>query len=194
MTRLIKLKRAASKKGFTLLEVILSVAIMLVLTTMMMNGFAATMSYSYHTSVYASTASSNYKTALTNVGKNSSEGRSAYTHMGKGYTGVSDTSLKKIKFDQVISGATGQEISIQLYRENGGASSAKSHGYRDQVEQYGDAADGTYSNNRTAFYYLPKYIRNGTIEATRGKIYILKDGSEYWWYDTVNKVKVFKAY
>ena len=53
MVRITKVKTSISKIGFTLLEVILSVAIMLILTTMMMNGFAATMSYSYHTSVFA---------------------------------------------------------------------------------------------------------------------------------------------
>ena len=203
MIRLTKAKKLASKKGFTLLEVILSVAIMLILTTMMMNGFAATMSYSYHTSVYASTAASNYSNALNNIGANSAQERGAYKTMGPGYGSITEADCKKIEFSQEVVGIGSKELSIQVYRENGGAqkvsniSSSDFAGYRSEVENYGDAADGTYSNNRTAFYYYPKYIRNGTREDTRGLVWIKNYGSadspEYWWYDTKNDQKIVKV-
>lgn len=48
------------QQGFTLLETLLSVAIMVIISTMLLNGFAATMGYSYHTSVYSKSAASNY--------------------------------------------------------------------------------------------------------------------------------------
>ncbi|SCW36190.1 prepilin-type N-terminal cleavage/methylation domain-containing protein [Ruminococcaceae bacterium YRB3002] len=188
-----------SKAGFTLLEVVLSVAIMLILTTMMMNGFAATVSYSYHTSVFATTAGTNYKTAISQVGKNSQQGKSAYTTMGKGYTGVSDDDCKTIKIPQALAGYKAQDLNVQLYRENGGAAAAQSYGFKAEVESYGDTADGTYANNRTSFYYYPKLITVNNDETTRGKVivYYMPAGDDYggphtegyYWVDTVhNKI------
>ena len=164
MKRVTKINIKASKVGFTLLEVVLSIAIMLILTTMMMNGFAATMSYSYHTSVFATTAASNYATAIGKVANNSSQGKAAYQTLGLGYSGVGASDVATINF--------------------------KPQG----KENYGEAADGTYANNRTAFYYYPKYNRNGTDETTRGHIEIWKFGTEYWWYDTVHNTKMLRAY
>lgn len=56
--------KSKKSKGFTLLETILSVAIMVIISTMLLNGFAATMGYSYHTSVYAQSAASNYSSSM----------------------------------------------------------------------------------------------------------------------------------
>ncbi|MBR5358848.1 MAG: type II secretion system protein [Clostridiales bacterium] len=57
MKRIFKVK---IKTGFTLLETILSVAIMVIISSMLLNGFVATMGYSYHTSVYTKAAAANY--------------------------------------------------------------------------------------------------------------------------------------
>ena len=54
-------------QGFTLLETLLSVAIMVIMSTMLLNGFAATMGYSYHTSVYTKSAASNYSASMTTL-------------------------------------------------------------------------------------------------------------------------------
>lgn len=195
MKRVTKINIKASKVGFTLLEVVLSIAIMLILTTMMMNGFAATMSYSYHTSVFATTAASNYATAIGKVANNSSQGKAAYQTLGLGYSGVGASDVATINFKpQGAASIAAQDISIQLYRENGGAGVASTVGFQSQKENYGETADGTYANNRTAFYYYPKYNRNGTDETTRGHIEIWKFGTEYWWYDTVHNTKMLRAY
>jgi len=61
MKRQFKIKK---NKGFTLLETILSVAIMVIISTMLLNGFAATMGYSYHTSVYTKSAAANYSASM----------------------------------------------------------------------------------------------------------------------------------
>lgn len=192
------------KRGFTLLEVVLAIAIMLILTTMMMNGFAATMSYSYHTSIYSRTAASNYATAVSNLGVYSKLDKAAYEVMGAGYGsfGTNDMGSVRMYKKNPVSGALAQEedFNIQLFREYKGFTTDA--GFSSQKENYttGDD-DGSYSNNRTSFYYLPKYLRNGSDEKTRGKVvvyYIPKDstfahwGSSkkfaagYYWYDTVN--------
>ncbi len=64
MKRQFKTKR---QQGFTLLETLLSVAIMVIISTMLLNGFAATMGYSYHTSVYSKSAASNYGYCMTSL-------------------------------------------------------------------------------------------------------------------------------
>lgn len=180
MTRVFKLEQRAAKKGFTLLEVILSVAIMLILTTMMMNGFAATMSYSYHTSVYASSAATNYSNALSKLAAKSSSAFDAYKDMGK--TG---SEAKKITIARTNSGFNNPSLyktmNVEVYRENGGAIAAQNAGYRSQVENYGEKADGTYANNRSSFYYYPNYINESTTDADRGTLRVYKYSGVYWW-------------
>lgn len=191
------------KRGFTLLEVVLAIAIMLVLTTMMMNGFAATMSYSYHTSVYARTAASNYATAVSNLGVYSKLDKAAYEVMGAGYGSFDTYDMGSIRMygKNPSGGATVpvEDFNIQLFREYKGFTTDA--GFSSQKENYttGDD-DGSYSNNRTSFYYLPTYLRNGADETTRGKVIIYyvpqdttfahwgtkKFNKGYYWYDSVH--------
>jgi len=185
-----------SKAGFTLLEVVLAVAIMVILTTMMMNGFAATVSYSYHTSVFASTAATNYRNAITKIGANSISGKGAYVTMGKGAAGVSDDDCKTLHMPQAIAGTSAIDLPIQLYRENGGAAAANTYGFKSEVENYGESADGTYANNRTAFYYYPTMITYNNDETTRGLVHVyhmpagtyngITCTEGFYWYDTVH--------
>lgn len=59
------------KKGFTLLEVMLAVAILLVATSMILSGFLVTFNYSNNTSVFAKLGSQNYSKSiqsLANIG------------------------------------------------------------------------------------------------------------------------------
>jgi prepilin-type N-terminal cleavage/methylation domain-containing protein len=44
-------KKIKNKKGFTLLETLLSVAILVIISSMMINGFMATITYSHNSSV-----------------------------------------------------------------------------------------------------------------------------------------------
>ena len=180
MTRVFKLGKSAAKKGFTLLEVILSVAIMLILTTMMMNGFAATMSYSYHTSVYASTAATNYSNALSKLAEKSSVSFEAYKDMGKASAEKKTLSIARTN-SAYNNPSAYKTMNVEVYRENGGAEAARTHGYRSQVENYGESKDGTYANNRSSFYYYPNYITESTTDADRGTLRVYKYSDVYWW-------------
>ena len=53
-----------SKKGFTLLEVMLATAIMTIVSVMIMKGFMSTMNYAHNNNVYNKLGASNYKQAL----------------------------------------------------------------------------------------------------------------------------------
>ena len=53
------MKVKSNKKGFTLLEVMLATAILLIASTMVMQGFLSTMTYSYNSAVYAKDGAKN---------------------------------------------------------------------------------------------------------------------------------------
>ena len=57
-----KFTKIKSKKGFTLLETLLATAILVIIGSMLMEGFITAMGYSYNSSVYARSAS--YNSAL----------------------------------------------------------------------------------------------------------------------------------
>ena len=61
MKRVIK---TAGRKGFTLVETLLATFILVVISTMLVNGFIATMGFSYQTSVYSKSGANNYGLAM----------------------------------------------------------------------------------------------------------------------------------
>jgi len=61
MKRVIK---QTSRKGFTLVETLLATFILVVISTMLINGFIATMGYSYQTSVYSKSGANNYSACM----------------------------------------------------------------------------------------------------------------------------------
>ena len=56
-------------KGFTLVETLLATFILVVTSTMLINGFVATMGYSYQTSIYNKSGAKNYTACITDVAK-----------------------------------------------------------------------------------------------------------------------------
>ena len=57
-----------SKKGFTLLEVLLATCILVIVSSMLMQGFITTMGFSYNSSVYARSAAWNSKLCVAQLG------------------------------------------------------------------------------------------------------------------------------
>lgn len=56
-----------SKKGFTLLEIVLAVAILMIMSTALVQGFLSTLQYSYDTSLYLRMSKSNYGRAVSDL-------------------------------------------------------------------------------------------------------------------------------
>lgn len=56
-----------SKKGFTLLEIVLAVAILMIMSTALVQGFLSILQYSYDTSLYLRMSKSNYGRAVSNL-------------------------------------------------------------------------------------------------------------------------------
>lgn len=55
--------KGSHKRGFTLLEIILAVAIMMIVSSILIRGFMATLQYSANTSMYTKAAANNYAMA-----------------------------------------------------------------------------------------------------------------------------------
>ncbi|MCR5804855.1 MAG: type II secretion system GspH family protein [Clostridia bacterium] len=77
------MKNKSSKKGFTLLEVMLAIAIMVVASTMIMEGFLSTLAYSANTALYARQGGYNqkqmYQAVAEKIGKNGDAGAKSLT-------------------------------------------------------------------------------------------------------------------
>ena len=56
-----------SKKGFTLLEIVLAVSILMIMSTALVQGFLSTLQYSYDTSLYLRMSKSNYGRAVSDL-------------------------------------------------------------------------------------------------------------------------------
>lgn len=77
MKRIIK----SSRTGFTLLEVILAVAILLICSMMLIKGFLSTLQYTNNTSVYVKLSGTNYGSAIDHIAaKSNALTSSAATH------------------------------------------------------------------------------------------------------------------
>lgn len=64
MKRVVKLH---NRRGFTLVETLLATFILVVVSTMLINGFIVTMGYSYQTSVYNKSGANNYAACMDKV-------------------------------------------------------------------------------------------------------------------------------
>ncbi len=174
------MKRITSnKKGFTLLEVMLAVAVLSVASSMVMVGFLTTMTYSKNSALYARVGSSNYSDAITLLSsmkatpslKDSLNPASAGTHTVNVYGHTITPTATSIVWGTRgttpglyvrLNGDTrGQITATDAYNFTRGDGSSF-HTYLAEVEQDGGASqpsyanNSTYSDNRTAlFYYCP---------------------------------------
>lgn len=155
-----------NSQGFTLLETLLSVAIMVIMSTMLLNGFAATMGYSYHTSVYTKSAASNYSASMTTLSQLHAKSAAYNTsntpipnnyyyagldYLGKGKYDAAATSCPiTIGFDS--SGAT-NATGVTLNSINGVEYAYK--GVTDDINITGTIENQSVAGNRRTFFYIP---------------------------------------
>lgn len=208
MLKIVKVKK--TKKGFTLLETLLSVALLVIVSTMMMNGFMSTMNYSHNTSVYAKSAASNYSAAMSNLAKYAAHGSSgdndtktaSYKEMN------SETNNSTMYFTSLPSGkeliitpkdASGQRvIKLKVFKEIQNKTGLNDNVANiDDYEEYWNASNGdsSYADNRYAFAYYP-YCNDSSDGSHTGEIRIYKkNGTDelYWGYkvETSDGKKIF---
>ena len=172
MKRVIK---KINKKGFTLVETLLATFILVVISTMLVNGFIATMGYSYQTSVYSKSGANNYAACMKKV-----YGWSALPDRG---TSGRQKELEKFGFSnckQLTFEAGGSKVMKTLYvgidseyqltntiPETLPFQSA-AYAPRDGVK-YGAAGTDQLADNRKTIYYFPEYYR-GSDPSSKYKI------------------------
>lgn len=146
-----RILKRSSKKGFTLLEVMLAVAILAIASTMIMNGFIATMGYSTNTSIYSRVGNTNYEKTITKI--------ATYSNLSVADR-YSDASANAIRssggttttMDYAASPANVPDMTVYQWRETTGASD---YGAYNAAATYGYGESMTYADNRTTFFYAP---------------------------------------
>ncbi|MCR4688643.1 MAG: type II secretion system GspH family protein [Saccharofermentans sp.] len=173
MKKLIKIR----KTGFTLVETMLAVVIMVITSSMLMNGFLATMGYAYHTSVYTRSAGNNYATCINSVADLHAMGEEdrhrqaeLNTRTGGGATAAT------LSFTGGVTSLTSLKIGVTSSTNNTSA-------LPDTVT--GVASEGDLKlDNRHSFFYYPTVNSNSASDDTylgRTRIYKKSATGEWWW-------------
>ena len=209
MLKIVKVKK--TKKGFTLLETLLSVALLVIISTMLMNGFMSTMNYSHNTSVYWKSAGGNYAAAMSDLAEYAAHGSS-------GDNAVKSDSYKKLSGETndatlYFTGLKGKEliitpkndagqrvINLKVFKETKNNTGLNDNvADIDEYEEYWNAGggDSSYADNRYAFVYYPAcnnsddakhpgeiriYKKNGTDELSWGYKITKDDGTKVFHY------------
>ena len=178
MKRLIKI---SNRKGFTLVETLLSAVILVVISTMLFNGFIATMGFSYQTSVYVKSGANNYTACmnevaewshLENTGDNGREvrGKNYYISNGK----KSDT----LEFRCYGWPYSLEELNVQII-----AHTDLTLTVPNTVKGYEfSPTNESLADNRKAIVYYPEYWQ-GKDESSLGKVIVMynRTTKKYYW-------------
>ena len=176
MKRVVK---QSNKKGFTLVETLLATFILVVVSTMLVNGFIATMGYSYQTSIYSKSGANNYAACMNKIADWNTLADRGTSGRQKELEGVSSTSLKTLTFDcpagteGIKTLYVGVESQYELKNTIPATLPFQSAAYapRDGVT-YGTSDQ--LADNRKAIYYYPEYYR-GVDSTSKYKIGIRID-------------------
>ena len=176
-----------SKAGFTLLETLLATCIMVIVSTMLLNGFVTTMGYSYHTSVYNLSAASNYATCMNQLAywhNLDTEAQHYDVGMAAKISGRGEDNPIKVSFTGGGLAETSlKSLNITTFSQKGNdLGVGTSIGSVD--ESYGDSQDGSYANNRTMFFYYPTVNssdRAGGENVGKTRVYRMNSTGKYYW-------------
>lgn len=182
--------KKSNRKGFTLVETLLATFILVVTSTMLVNGFVATMGYSYQTSVYSKSGAHNYSQCMAKVGSwNQLENTGASGREVVAQSDVVDAGTGKTCEFKNTSGLptiTSLNVGIEKNGDLAGTVPTTLAG-----EDYAPT-DDHFVDNRTAIYYYPKYCQDPTDDSTLGQVLVLVDYDTtpytyYWVYDSGTK-------
>ena len=170
-----------NRKGFTLVETLLSAVILVIISTMLFNGFIATMGFSYQTSVYVKSGANNYSACMKEVAKWShleNTGDDGREVRGKGYYTANGGHSNTLEFDCGSWPASLEELNVQIIS------------YTDLKLTVPNTVNGyefsptneSLADNRKAIVYYPEYWEHST-PGSLGKIIVMKNYStnQYYW-------------
>lgn len=194
-----KFTKIKSKKGFTLLETLLATAILVIIGSMLMEGFITAMGYSYNSSVYSRSASYNSQLCVQQIAKwtmlaenkkslkadgTFQEEKAGYKDVGKfGYDQTSYyANPKTLKFGGGTGGSSLGKIRVAVYEQKGIDPSINTLNSF-QKEQPSNSADSDFADNRVILFYYPT-VNGVPTNAYFGNTHLYMQGAKkVWGYD-----------
>ena len=165
-------------KGFTLVETLLSAVILVVISTMLFNGFIATMGFSYQTSVYVKSGANNYTACMKEVAAWShleNTGADGREVRGKAYYA---SGKEVLEFDCGSWPYTFEELYVHTVE------------YTDLKLTVPNTVNGyefspkneSLADNRKAIVYYPEYWQ-GSNTSSLGKVIVMYNAktNQYFW-------------
>ena len=184
MKRLVK---HFNRKGFTLVETLLATFILVVVSTMLVNGFIATMGYSYQTSVYTKSGSNNYTACMSTLANwcaTPNLGDTGREAQAKDLCSGDYDNATELVFDNPIANTYIENLYVSIHEEISldptvPGSLPYGDGRFSPDPGYDDLAD-----NRKTFVYFPQYwAKTPEDEDTLGNIVVMydADAEKYYW-------------
>lgn len=171
MRRVIK---KSNKKGFTLVETLLATFILVVISTMLVNGFIATMGYSYQTSVYSKSGANNYAACMNKIAEWNTYADRGLTGRQSKMESVAPSAFKTLEFTATSDGKkfktlyVGVESQFELKNTVPATLPFQTASYAPRDgKNYG--TEDQLADNRKAVYYYPEYYR-ATADTSKFKI------------------------
>ena len=154
-----KFIKRGKRKGFTLVETMLAVFILVVISVMLVNGFITTMGYSYQTAIYNKSAAMNYSLCMNETGKWNKKsnylgnGREAYM-AAAGNTLVTGNLI----FIPSLEYSSCETLSVVIDKTNTNWNSVVPNSLLYEDTRYvSTTLNPSLVDNRTTFYYYPEY-------------------------------------
>lgn len=176
-----KFAKTNSRKGFTLVETLLAVFILIVVSTMLINGFITTMAYSYQTSVYSKSGASNYKACMNTLSRwNHYENLGDDGREAAGQNYINKVNKHILSFDTGDRTASFESLYVAVEAKNN-LSLTVPNEVRYGATDYTPTND-SYADNHKVFVYYPEYCSD-THGGNIGKIVVMYDenADEYYW-------------
>ncbi len=173
MKRVVK---QTNRKGFTLVETLLATFILVVISTMLINGFIATMGYSYQTSVYSKSGANNYTACMDRVAQhNALPNRGTTSRQQMLGTGVSTKELKFVCPSSYKLEPLYVEVVSEYTLDNTvpGTLPFQSADYAPKDGNHYGSSDELVDNRKSIVYY-PEYWR-ASADSSKYKIAIRVD-------------------
>lgn len=192
MKRIIK---KSNRKGFTLVETLLATFILVVVSTMLVNGFIATMGFSYQTSVYSKSGSNNYAACMNKVAQWNTLtdcGDGGREEKGKAYYTANGNTHKKLSFKNTPSGTKLEQLYVGIEAKTDLSETVPhtlpfgnaAYAPKDGTAAHGGAGSDQLADNRKAIVYYPEYWK-GKNSSSFKKIIVMGDYSQspvqYYW-------------
>lgn len=185
MKRFSKLK---TKKGFTLLETLLATCILVIIGSMLMEGFITAMGYSYNSSVYSKSAAYNSQLCVKQIADWSvkADVETPTTTAENPYRAVGEYVISNGQFTNkaMINFNTLGAVNVAVYEQKQVNCSSDKNLTTFTAEKIRNNVNAV-ADNRTILFYYPSYIGTTPTESFFGNTHVyLVNGTTYkWGYD-----------